>query len=74
MDCSLPGSFFYGISQARKLERVVISFSRGSSHSGIEIESHALASRLFTTETSGSSKPYLLTVVTMIYSQTSHTL
>ena len=31
MDYSLPGSSVYGISQARTLEWVVISFSRGSS-------------------------------------------
>ena len=31
MDCSLPGSSVLGISQARILEWVVISFSRGSS-------------------------------------------
>ena len=31
MDCSLPGSFVHGISQARILEWLVISFSRGSS-------------------------------------------
>ena len=31
MDCSLPGSFVHGISQARTLEWVAISFSRGSS-------------------------------------------
>ena len=30
-DCSLPGSFFHGIFQARILEWVAISFSRGSS-------------------------------------------
>ena len=30
MDCSPPGSSFHGISQARKLEWVAISFSRGS--------------------------------------------
>ena len=33
MDCSLPGSFVYGIPQARVLEWVAISFSRGSSQS-----------------------------------------
>ena len=33
MDCSLPGSFVYEISQARILEWVAISFSRGSSWS-----------------------------------------
>ena len=31
MDCSPPGSSVHGISQARILEWVVISFSRGSS-------------------------------------------
>ena len=31
MDCSLPGSSVHGISQARILEWVAISFSRGSS-------------------------------------------
>jgi len=31
MDCSLPGSSIHGIFQARVLEWVVISFSRGSS-------------------------------------------
>ena len=31
MDCSQPGSSIYGIFQARKLERVAISYSRGSS-------------------------------------------
>ena len=30
MDCSLPGSFVHGISQATILEQVAISFSRGS--------------------------------------------
>ena len=30
MDCSLPGSSIHGILQARILERVAISFSRGS--------------------------------------------
>ena len=31
MDCSLPGSSVHGILQARILEQVVISSSRGSS-------------------------------------------
>ena len=31
MDCSQPGSSVHGISQARILEWVAISFSRGSS-------------------------------------------
>ena len=32
MDCSPPGSSFHGISQARILEWVAISFSKGISH------------------------------------------
>ena len=36
MDCSSPGSSVHGISQARILEWVAISYSRGSSHSGIK--------------------------------------
>ena len=32
-DCSLPGSFVHGVSQARIQEWVAISFSRGLSHS-----------------------------------------
>jgi len=31
MDCSLPGSSVYGILQARILEWVAVSFSKGSS-------------------------------------------
>ena len=36
MDCSLPGSSGHEISQARILESVAVSFSRGSSDPGIE--------------------------------------
>ena len=35
MDCSPPGSSIYGIFQARVLEWVAISFSRGSSNLGL---------------------------------------
>ena len=41
MDYSLPGSSVHGISQARILEWVAISFSRGSSGSGIKLISPA---------------------------------
>ena len=44
MDCSLPGSFVHGISQARILEWVAIPFSRGSS---------CMAGRFFTAELPG---------------------
>ena len=48
MDCSPPGSSVHGISQARILEWVAISFSRGSSQPGIEPVSAALADGFFT--------------------------
>ena len=42
MDCSPPGSSVHEILQARTLERVAISFSRGSSDPGIKPTSPAL--------------------------------
>ena len=41
MDCSPPGSSDHGISQARTLGWVAISFSRRSSHPGTEATSLA---------------------------------
>ena len=41
MDCSPPGFSVHGISQARMLEQVAISFSRGSSDSVIKPSSPA---------------------------------
>ena len=43
MDCNPPGSSVHGILQVRILEWIAISVSRGSSHSGIEPMSPALA-------------------------------
>ena len=51
MDCSLPDSSVRGISQARVLEWVAISFSRDLPDPGIEPTSPALTGRLFTAET-----------------------
>ena len=45
MDCGLLGSSVHGISQARILEWVVISFSRGSSQPRVS----CLTGRFFTT-------------------------
>ena len=56
MDCSPPGSSVHGISKARILEWVVISYSRGSSDPGIKRESPsspALAGRFLTTSPPG---------------------
>ena len=55
MDHSSPGSSVHGISQARILEWVAISFSRGSSQE--DPASPALAGRFITTEPPG--KPYV---------------
>ena len=49
MDCSLPGSSRHGVFQARILEQVAISYSRGLPDPGIEPMSPALAGRFFTT-------------------------
>ena len=53
MDCSPPGSSVHGISQARILEQVAISFSEDLPHPGIEPVSPALAGGFFTTEPPG---------------------
>ena len=48
MDCSLPGSSIYGIFQARILESVAISFSRGSSQPSDRTRVSRTAGRCFT--------------------------
>ena len=50
MDCSPPGSSVHGISQARILEWVAISFSRGSSQPRDRTHVFCLAGRFFTIE------------------------
>ena len=53
VDCSPLGSSVHGTLQARLLERVAISSSRGSPGPGIEPMSLVLADRFFTTEPPG---------------------
>ena len=48
MDCSPPGSSVHGILQARILEWVVISFSRGSSQSRGQTQVSHIAGEFFT--------------------------
>src|SRR5574340_309044 len=48
MDCSLPGSSVHGIFQARVLEWVAISFSRGSYQLRDRTRVSCIASRCFT--------------------------
>ena len=52
-DCCLPVSFVHGISQARMLEWVAISFSRGSSQPRERTCISCLAGRFFIPEPSG---------------------
>ena len=69
MDCSLPGSSVHGILQARILECVAISFSRGSSCPRNQTWVSCLAGRFFTDWARG--KPcklfYLLKSFTLIF-------
>ena len=48
IDCSLPGSCVHGILQARILEWVAISFSRGSSQPRYQTQVSCIAGRFFT--------------------------
>ena len=50
MDCSPPGSSVYGISQARILEWVAISFPRGIFSTQDQTHVSWLTGRLFTTK------------------------
>jgi len=56
MDYSPPGSSVHGISQARTLEWVAISFSRVSSQPRYQTYISCIAGRFFTAEPPG--KPY----------------
>ena len=66
MDCSLWGSSVYEISQARILECVVISFSKGSSRVRDQTHVPALAGRFFTTESWGKPLLYYYQILLMI--------
>ena len=55
VDCSLPGSSVHGILQARILEWVTISFSRGSSQPRIESRSPALQADALSSEPPGKA-------------------
>ena len=53
VDCSPPGSYVHGILQARILEWVAISFSRGSSRPRDRTQVSRIAGRCFTIWTEG---------------------
>ena len=56
MDCNLLGSSVHGISQARTLEWLDISFSRGSSQPRDQTHVSWIAGRFFTTEPPGKPR------------------
>ena len=56
-DCSPPGSSVHGLSQARILEGVVISFSRRSSQPRDQTPYTSIADGLFTAEPPGKKTP-----------------
>ena len=58
VDCSLPGFSVHGILQARILEWLAISFSRGSSWFRDQTCVSCIADRLFTTEPMGQPQGY----------------
>ena len=57
MDCSLSGSSIHGIFQARVLEWIAISFSRGSSQPRNRTPVFRIAGRRFTSEPPGNPDP-----------------
>ena len=67
MDCRPPGSSTHGISQARILEWIAISFSLDLPHPVVEPSSPALAGGFFTTEPPG--KPIIYSTWLIIKSE-----
>ena len=63
MDCSPPGYSVYGILQARRLEWVAISLSRGSSRPRDRTQVSGIAGRFFTAEPLGKPDIYTLPCV-----------
>ena len=60
MDCSPPGSSVHGILQARILEWVAISFSRGSSRPRNQTQVSSIAGRFFTNWATQEAPPSLI--------------
>ena len=62
LGCSLTGSSVHGMSQARILESVAMSFSRDSPNPGIEPVSPALAGGFFPTSLTWESQKEMILV------------
>ena len=74
MDCSLPGSSVHGIFQARVLEWVAISFSRGSSQHRDQTQVSGIVGRCFTIwATREVTRMYLVYGLKLSYSLVSWT-
>ena len=58
MDCNMSGSSVHGIFQARILEQVAISFSRGSSWPRNWTQVFCIAGRFFTSRATGEAHLY----------------
>ena len=72
MDGSLPGSVIHGIFQARMLEWVAISFSRGSSQPRDRTQVSCIADRCFTVwATREASGGILISVIILFRSNVS---
>ena len=71
LDCSLSTSSVHGIFQARVLEWIAISFSRGSSQPGIKLGSPALQAGALLSEPSGKpeSEEAEIKLLTSVVSQ-----
>ena len=71
MDCSPPGSSLHGIFQARILEWVAISFSRGLPDPGIEPRSPSLQADALTSEPPGNSRKVQINSLLSTFPETS---
>ena len=66
IECSPPGSSVHGISQARTLEWVVISFPRGSSYPGFKPTFPGLQVDFLTTEPPGMPSNHIYITIKII--------
>ena len=62
MGCNLPGSSVHGILQARRLEWVAISFSRGPSNPGMKPGSPALQANSLPSKPPGKTLELSITI------------
>ena len=66
MDCSPPGSYVHGISQARILEWVAMSSSRGSSPPRDRTQISSIAAKFFITKPPGKPNHMISLVFNLV--------